>query len=261
MARIDGLALTHCLGRFKISGFSNSGGTVGLVWKPETEGELGTKVFTLANTSPFTSSKVLISDLVLVNPAGAPLPLELDNFSVRKAGNTDAHLIWSTVGEENSSHFQVERTFNFKTWQIVTTLPAVGYSSRLQEYTYLDKNVPAVPGFAPTVYYRLKMVDLDNTFEYSPIRSVSFASGKEIIVFPNPARQEVTIRIRSDREEAASARLFDAQGKQVLEQNLAIFPGVTETRVDCRHLPEGSYWIQVKGKAINFSDGLILMND
>jgi len=48
-------------------------------------------------------------------------------------------------------------------------------------YSFTDK--APVTGFN---YYRLKAVDLDNTFAYFGVLSVKIASKKNVVLFPNP---------------------------------------------------------------------------
>lgn len=64
VAKIDGTAGVHRLGRFKISGVSNPNTNGGLVWKTTGSG-IVTRVFTLQNSSPFTSS---LANIVATDP-------------------------------------------------------------------------------------------------------------------------------------------------------------------------------------------------
>jgi hypothetical protein len=59
VAQIDGSVSMHCLGRFKISGIIDPNSNADLRWKTMGAG-LNTKVFSLLNSSPFTSSPVLL---------------------------------------------------------------------------------------------------------------------------------------------------------------------------------------------------------
>lgn len=191
----------------------------------------------------------------------AALPITLLNFDVIKYGIGKVEIIWSTSTEINSSHFIVERSAELKNWISLGQITAAGFSSSQRDYRFIDDKLDNWLTNSFTTYYRLKMVDQDGSFEYSPIRPVTFEGQQMVEVFPNPTRQEATLRINSDTPEEAWVRIIGSHGKQVVEQRLSVSSGITEATIDCRHLPGGSYWIQVKGKTIDFCGKLILMKD
>ncbi|MEM9259205.1 MAG: hypothetical protein AAGA62_06125 [Bacteroidota bacterium] len=64
--------------------------------------------------------------------------------------------------EEDSSHFEVERSTNGNSWPYLGEVtPLFPKRGRGRAYTFPDE--------ATTTYYRLKMVDLDGTFTYSEL--------------------------------------------------------------------------------------------
>jgi len=62
------------------------------------------------------------------------------------------------------------------------------------------------------VYYRLKMVDIDGTFAYSRIISVSGDDTNSSIIFPNPSTSEVTIQVNNTLLNS-SVILHDVSGR------------------------------------------------
>jgi hypothetical protein len=98
------------------------------------------------------------------------LPVHLSAFTATRIGNT-IRLNWTTDYESNSSHFQIERngtTANTVINTKVGTVAAANNSSIQTNYTFTD-NYP----LNGTNVYRLRMVDLDATFEFSPVRMVT----------------------------------------------------------------------------------------
>src|SRR5690606_34937656 len=72
-----------------------------------------------------------------------------------------------------------------------------------------------IPTISNTVFYRLKMIDLDGTTKLSAVVSViSNASGIELSVFPNPVKDRLTIKGASN---GSSYNIYDKLGKKVLE--------------------------------------------
>jgi len=78
-------------------------------------------------------------------------------------------------------------------------------------------------------YYRLKMVDQDNTFEYSNIDVVSFKSfldnedGFKLNIYPNPSTDGVNVEISQpeDGYQITHLELYDVTGKMVFNRDIA----------------------------------------
>lgn len=138
----------------------------------------------------------------------SPLPVRLVSFKATGTG-TEAVLDWTTLSERNSKGFSVERSPNAGNWESlgwVDSKSGNGLSTARLTYTYTDSH-PA----APVSYYRLKMLDLDGTYSYSPVASVEMF---RIVVYPNPARDYVSVSgiHSSDVREVA---LHDLSGRVV----------------------------------------------
>jgi len=91
-----------------------------------------------------------------------------------------------------------------------------------------------------TFYYRLKMVDVDGSFEYSEIRSVTFdAKGITISTYPNPTTSILKVEMVSELGLGASeadAYILDSNGK-VLAKNKISTNGIS--LIDVNTLPSG----------------------
>ncbi|MCE7066601.1 polysaccharide lyase [Dyadobacter sp. CY326] len=110
------------------------------------------------------------ADLNKVSPllASGPLPVTIASFAVAKQG-TAAKLKWSTSQEVNADRFYIQRSTNAKDWKSIGEKSATGASQSLTNYAFSD----AKPAKGNS-YYRLKMVDKDQTFAYSSIKSIKF---------------------------------------------------------------------------------------
>ena len=143
-----------------------------------------------ANCTSFPGTQILDDNF---NCSFAVLPLELSIFTARPLTTTDAQLNWTTDSEINTSHFEVERSIDGKVWEKFETVAAAGFSQEERRYQLVDAKVfnPAELAKA-TFYYRLRMVDLDGSFEYSPVRSVAFEGGRFFVgePYPNPASRD-----------------------------------------------------------------------
>jgi hypothetical protein len=120
------------------------------------------------------------------------LPVELASFTVKKKTGYEADasvlLEWATASEKNFSHFEIERAstsdeLRRNTFQRIGEVYSKSESSTDQRYVFSDTQLIT----APALYYRLKMVDIDNTYQYSDIRAVTFDEKVDWNVYPNPS--------------------------------------------------------------------------
>ncbi|PZP45207.1 MAG: hypothetical protein DI598_13635 [Pseudopedobacter saltans] len=117
-------------------------------------------------------------------------PVKLKSFS-GLAKNKSVVLLWSTVSEYNSKSFEILRSVNGGgSWEKLSSVPAIGNSSAFHEYTFTDENLGKYN------LYKLNQIDRDGVNEYSNTISVnvSEAMSESISLFPNPAKESITIK-------------------------------------------------------------------
>ncbi|MBF9222216.1 SUMF1/EgtB/PvdO family nonheme iron enzyme [Hymenobacter ruricola] len=92
-----------------------------------------------------------------------PLPVTLTEFGGRWQQRA-ALLFWKTATETNALHFELERSFDSRTFAKIQRIAAAGHSSSPRSYEYPDANVAQLlPAGSAYVYYRLRTVDNDGT--------------------------------------------------------------------------------------------------
>ncbi|MDQ6481796.1 T9SS type A sorting domain-containing protein [Dyadobacter sp. LHD-138] len=118
-----------------------------------------------------------------------PLPVKLVSFSVSQEGNS-AQLNWTTAGEINADRFEIERSADAKTWNYIGKKLANGTSISKINYYFAD-NTP----ISGTVYYRIKMIDKDETYAFSHIESIRSNTIYSLVtVYPNPVTEKLYIQ-------------------------------------------------------------------
>lgn len=143
--------------------------------------------------------------------AAAPLPVQLTSFTATAQASAVA-LAWHTASEVNSDRFEVERSFDGATFSQVSAVAAQGTTAAAHAYAYLDARLPAG---ATTLYYRLRQVDLNGTFSYSPVRTVRIAhdgTSAGLSVCPNPSQGAATL---TGATAQVPVQVFDALGRAV----------------------------------------------
>jgi hypothetical protein len=158
------------------------------------------------------------------------LPLRLISFSVVN-DNGYAHLTWETANEVNVKNFEVEKSYDTRSFSAIGNISAKNASSA----TYSYNDIKLLTG---TAYYRIKMVDNDGAAKYSGVVSVTGKLPAEISVFPNPVVNNLTL-IHPQAANNAIMQLYALDGKLVLLRNVQI--GAVQTSIDVSALSKGVY--------------------
>ncbi len=175
-----------------------------------------------------------------------PLPVELVAFT---AEENDGKVIldWQTASELNNDYFEIHRSEDGENWENIGQVDGNGTINELISYAFTDH----APLYGNS-YYRLKQVDFDGQFEFSPIRSVTLASNQNQInvsIYPNPTSENnINIRLIStnDRNDV-KIRMVDLAGKVVVDKTMAHEKFVTDQKIIAdQNLKSGIYILEVK---------------
>ncbi len=90
-------------------------------------------------------------------------PVELSSFT-GQVENSCVYLFWTTASEINNLGFAIERAIQIGQWQEIGFVEGNGTTNEPQTYEYKDSLINV---FAEKLYYRLKQIDFDGTFQYS----------------------------------------------------------------------------------------------
>jgi len=172
-----------------------------------------------------------------------PLPVTLLNFTAQPQGS-QVLLRWETAMEDNNDHFEVEHSPDVSAFQFLTSVAGHGNSATQQHYQAVDPNP-----YKGLNYYRLKQVDKDGLANYSKIVSVDMSTnetGFSMHVYPNPARQTVTIDLTSPRTINSMLSLYNAEGKLISRRYCLLAAGANQLTWDISHLSAGMYYCKVE---------------
>lgn len=176
-----------------------------------------------------------------------PLPLQLINFNAAAVGQ-DVLLTWETAQEKNTGAFEIEYSLDGAAWKVVGTVTAAGNVHNTYHFTHYQAT-------GTINLYRLKMTDIDGSFSYSPVRSVtrSKSGNNEIKVYPNPFSDQLTIEMaQAEAGRVARAQVVDLSGK-VLASSVI---NTANDHLDLSRLAKGIYFLVIRDAA----EGTILMN-
>ena len=180
-------------------------------------------------------------------------PLKLVNFSARKShssyslngeGSSQVLLNWTTANEVNTDYFDIERSNSGKEFISIGKVKATANSPLTTFYSFTDKSPLATAN-----YYRLKIVDKDGKFEYSPIRMIGIMGSFSIRIYPNPAKDKLQLQIDNYRKQTLQVEVISQDGKVVLSTNIYQTEGSILRSISTTQLQKGMYSVRVFSKA------------
>jgi hypothetical protein len=178
-----------------------------------------------------------------------PLPVTFLTFNAYRKEAT-AVLDWITATEQHNKGFDIERSHDGNSWSKIgfTATKAVnGNSSEKLDYTFIDEQPLTGINF-----YRLKQTDLDGKYTYSEVRQVVFDKAGNISLYPNPAKEYVTITGLKGSE---TIFLYSVTG-QLLGTHQANARGIYG--LPLHGLAKGIYYVKVSSKDVYRNFKLII---
>jgi hypothetical protein len=175
------------------------------------------------------------------------LPLTLTTFSATTI-NQNIKTIWQTASEQNTSHFNIQRSSDGVAFATIGNISAVG--SGANSYSYIDEH----PNYGIN-YYRLQSMDKDGSFVYSKTVSATINDKRYFSIVPNPARDFATINF-SKPVENTSVRVYDITGKPLMVN--AVPRNTTSYKLNVQSLPNGFYIIHVNTPSANYTEKLLI---
>jgi hypothetical protein len=166
------------------------------------------------------------------------LPVSISHFSANQS-EAVITLVWSTSMQKNFSRFIVERSRNgrlfFEIGIVAASAPDVHNIET--EYSFTDTD-PLI-GFN---YYRLKAIDIDETFEIFQPVVVKYAGQKHLSVHPNPSQgNEVNVGLNFQPNEDGQITVVNQYGVEVYRASAAD----SDLRLSFeRHLSPGMYLVK-----------------
>jgi hypothetical protein len=167
------------------------------------------------------------------------LPVEMLAFWAQAdAENGRVNLFWATAQETNSQQFVVERSADGQLFEPIGQVAAAGRATRRTDYQFTDGQP-----LGGTSHYRLRQVDTDGTFAYSKIVAVYLAEQEaKFRVFPNPANDQLTVRLGQVAKGTVVLRLTNLLGKEIYRQTFQSDGSYqAEEVIQIGHLASGQY--------------------
>jgi len=178
--------------------------------------------------------------------AFAPLPIELTYFDAYHLKSENI-LKWETASESNSDHFNIDKSDDGINWKTIGSVAAQGNSIVNTEYSFVDQNQTI-----GLKYYKLTEISQSGSTNYSKVLSLMSQSHSDLIYFPNPTNDYITVQL-DEGHDYNSVRVVDAAGREL--KTIEIGDAYT---FDIQ-LPDqnGLYFLKAEGEGITTTYTLI----
>jgi uncharacterized repeat protein (TIGR03803 family) len=178
---------------------------------------------------------------------GGSLPITRLEFNGRLVNN-NGEISWKTSDEFNTRTFNLERSTDGRIFSSITNIDAVNQPG-VHQYAYTDKNINLLG--VSLVYYRLKQNDQDGRFTYSGVVALSMKNSNFVLLYPNPASDNVNLTISINKPEQVQLKIVDNAGRVLKQQQWNLLPGSSSIPIDVSMLAKGIYFLELKGETTN----------
>jgi len=170
-----------------------------------------------------------------------PLPVTLTSFGAAPQG-TGIAVNWATASEQRNTGFEVQRSADGASFTTLATVAGMGTTQNAHTYSYFDAT-----SLRTTAYYRLKQLDTDGPFAYSPVVAVQAAatSTAPLSIYPNPTTDRATVTWEMPIERAGRWYLTNSLGQVVHAEALGA-ETTSNLSIDLQPYPAGSYVLSVE---------------
>ncbi len=158
------------------------------------------------------------------------LPLELLSFNLKMNGCA-AFFNWSATNEQSMKRFELDVSMDNHFWKTVASISSKGKTAGINNYQYQYTFTSEANRF-----FRLKMINLDNTFRLSNIISAKCNSTKGFseVIFPNPVGKAGVLSFSSPIE---NITIVNAVGKTMITKKGPL------SNISVKEFAKGVYYI------------------
>ncbi len=177
------------------------------------------------------------------------LPIDLLSFNGNLQSNLSTLLKWKTTDKINTDRREIGRGIDKNNFKQIGNTKEAGNNNGELKYSYIDNE--AKDQQSKTVFYRLKLINIDGSFKYSSVIKILLPNIKaSITIAPNPAINDVKGNILSSIAEKVTFTIFDNAGRKVLQTTKFIKKGNNNFSENINQLASGACYLNINGNNI-----------
>ncbi|MEO1383948.1 MAG: T9SS type A sorting domain-containing protein [Bacteroidota bacterium] len=179
-----------------------------------------------------------------------PFPITLLDFDAIRQDQDYIALTWITASELQNRGFDIDMSFDKQNFETIGFVEGAGTTQETQTYTWTYPNRKAA-------YYRLRQVDFDGAFTFSPIRFVN-GIGDEFVwnIYPNPTQDAVVIDLGQTTDDVL-LRVWSVNGKELIHLRGELRTINAQLNAALIQWPVGIYQIQVQSDNRSLTQKLV----
>lgn len=183
-----------------------------------------------------------------------PLSLILNNFTAKNNDNKSVVLNWSSTNESNFNKFIIEKSNNTIDFNPIGEIKTITNNSLTKNYNYIDYNP-----FIGKNYYRLKMVDNDNSIKLSNISVVNILNQNLKLekIKPNPFENQISIDFNIPNNDQILLEIIDITGKKIIQNQYDVISGDNNIQLNTNDLNKGIYILKISNSNITLKSKII----
>ena len=190
----------------------------------------------------FDYNEPVITNIANTTIALATVPLNLLSFrGMTDASGKNALLTWETSEERNTAYFEIQSGNDGTRFEPVGNVRANGSGNG--NYRFVKSLQQDL------TYFRLKMVDIDGAFTYSPIVKIkATGSVKPVSILNNPVTDMLQLNVVDESLSGTAAYVIDSKGATV--KQFVLKSGIQQVPV--KNLSDGLYYLKTSKGSVSF---------
>ena len=186
----------------------------------------------------------LYADDFSINSSPCTLPVNLISFEASLTGDCRLLTRWTTAFENNTDRFELEKSIDGRIFNLFTIIKANGHPDDYSNLSVLNNQAPR------KYYLRLKMIDADGKFVYSPIVKVvsncnSDKGGNKFMVSVNPVHRNGYLTIHSSVSETVLLAISSISGKMIHSQKRSFVASANQLLLPAVITQQGTYILKI----------------
>jgi hypothetical protein len=174
-------------------------------------------------------------------------PLSINDLILMGLPETDMNrLNWKVLGELNVSHYTVERSTNGIDFEPIGFVQSLG--STLEELNYSYDDYTSEMGMN---YYQIRANKTNGTNTISQVIAIQSSTKKALKIistYPNPASEEFSVKLVSQKKEDILVKIIGIDGKIYRQNTFAITEGVNILELQTEN-QKGIFFIEISSNS------------
>ncbi len=195
-------------------------------------------------SDPYTSNKTGVTGFHAFSVLNDMLVLAVSWLNINGENkNGDNYINWNVANERANNKYAVEYSVNGVNFSEIGIVAGKGSLSSANSYQFIHPNV-----ISAISYYRIKSIDADGSYAYSPIIKINNANTGAVNYFsisPNPVITYTNLKVQIPVAAKVNLIIIDAAGKKISEQQISLQSGINLIPINFTGLNPGIYYVEL----------------